>query len=104
MSAPNPAELISVLNHPLRRRILRALDQQEVASPVELSRRLQEPIGNVSYHMKCMRDLDVVKLVRTKPVRGSAEHFYRSTLPDLDGKAYWVRAVLDAVKEPDGDR
>lgn len=104
MPMPDPNELVSALNHPLRRRILRALDHQEVASPVELSRILQEPIGNISYHMKCMRDLDVVELVGTKPVRGSTEHFYRSTLLNLNSDANWVRAVLNAAREHDGDR
>jgi DNA-binding transcriptional ArsR family regulator len=104
MTEPDPDALIATLNHPLRRRILRVLNHQEAASPVELSRSLQEPIGNISYHMKCMRNLDVVELVRTKPVRGTIEHFYRSILPDLDGEADWVRAVLDTAKEHDGDR
>jgi DNA-binding transcriptional ArsR family regulator len=70
--------LLRALSHPLRQRILGALHDR-VASPAELSRELAEPIGNVSYHVKMLRELGAIELVRTAPVRGALEHFYRAS-------------------------
>ena len=51
---------------------------QGVASPSELAGELDEPIGNVSYHMRTLADLGMVELVRTEPRRGAVEHYYRA--------------------------
>ena len=51
---------------------------ERVASPSELSGELDEPIGNVSYHMRTLADLGMVELVRTEPRRGAVEHYYRA--------------------------
>ena len=51
---------------------------QRVASPSELAGELDEPIGNVSYHMRTLADLGMVELVRTEPRRGAVEHYYRA--------------------------
>jgi len=49
-----------------------------------LSRR-GERLGNVSYHVRILRELGLVELVRTEPRRGALEHFYRATArPWLD--------------------
>lgn len=68
--------LMKALSHPLRQRILQALNQR-VASPAELSEELGESLGNVSYHVKILAELEAIELVRTAPVRGALEHFYR---------------------------
>jgi hypothetical protein len=47
-----------------------------VASPSELPDALGEPLGNVSYHVRILRELDCIELVRTEPRRGALEHFY----------------------------
>lgn len=74
-------ELLKALNHPLRRRILRTLHEAEEAmSPIQLSRTLLVPVSNVSYHVRVLRDKGALSLRRTRPVRGSSEHFYASTL------------------------
>lgn len=76
-------EVLKALNHPLRRRILRALhDGVRAKSPIQLSRELKVPVSNVSYHVRVLRDKGVVTLISTRPVRGSSEHFYSSTLAD----------------------
>jgi DNA-binding transcriptional ArsR family regulator len=51
---------------------------QRIASPSELAGELDEPIGNVSYHMRTLADLGMVELVRTEPRRGAVEHYYRA--------------------------
>jgi DNA-binding transcriptional ArsR family regulator len=71
--------LIKALGHPLRQRVLQALNEG-VASPSELSKKLSEPLGNVSYHVKILAECDAIELVKTAPVRGAVEHFYRATI------------------------
>jgi DNA-binding transcriptional ArsR family regulator len=75
--------LVKALGHPLRQRILQELRDEE-RSPNELAEALGEPLGNVSYHVKILAECDAVELVRTAPVRGALEHFYRArALPRL---------------------
>ena len=68
---------MKALAHPLRIRMLTVLNQR-VASPSELAGELDEPIGNVSYHMRTLADLGMVELVRTEPRRGAVEHYYKA--------------------------
>jgi DNA-binding transcriptional ArsR family regulator len=82
--------LLRALGHPLRQRIL-ALLHERVASPSEMANELGEPIGNVSYHVKVLRDNEAIELVQTRPVRGAVEHFYRPVIrPFLDDE-HWAR-------------
>lgn len=46
-------------------------------SPSELCLELQIPLSNTSYHVTELHKAGLVKLARTRPVRGSVEHFYR---------------------------
>ena len=83
--------LAKALSHPLRQRILRQLNEAGVRSPNELSRELGDPLGNVSYHVRILRELDCVELVRTEQRRGALEHYYRATTePWLDDEQ-WAR-------------
>jgi DNA-binding transcriptional ArsR family regulator len=83
--------LAKALSHPLRQRILQRLTDGRVASPSELAGALDEILGNVSYHVRMLRDLDCVELVRTEPRRGALEHYYRATVrPWLDDEQ-WAR-------------
>ena len=83
--------LAKALSHPLRQRILELLNEGGVKSPNELSRELGDPLGNVSYHVRILRELDCVELVRTEQRRGALEHYYRATAqPWLDDKQ-WAR-------------
>src|SRR6478672_4583111 len=71
--------LIRAMGNPLRQRILLLLNKR-VASPSELSKELEEPLGNVSYHVRILVQCDAIELVKTEPVRGALEHFYRATI------------------------
>jgi DNA-binding transcriptional ArsR family regulator len=64
------------------------------ASPREVSERLDDSLSNVSYHFRVLADSGLLKLVSTKPVRGSTQHFYGMTLEDD-----WVLALLAAEEE-----
>jgi DNA-binding transcriptional ArsR family regulator len=82
------ARIAKALAHPLRARILQRLGER-VASPGDLAVELGAPLGVVSYHVRMLRDYDCVELVRTEPVRGALQHFYKATArPNLD-EAQW---------------
>jgi DNA-binding transcriptional ArsR family regulator len=94
--------LIKALGHPIRVRALEILNAR-VASPSELAKELGEPLGNVAYHVKILEENDAIELVRTAPVRGALEHFYRASVStqiaqtalDLDDQGY--REVVDLL-------
>jgi DNA-binding transcriptional ArsR family regulator len=71
--------------HPLRIHILGKLDNR-VASPSELATELKAPLTHVSYHVRQLAGLGLIKLVKTTPRRGAVEHHYtaniRPTIPD----------------------
>jgi DNA-binding transcriptional ArsR family regulator len=71
--------VIKALSHPLRFRILVVLNQK-VASPSEIADELDEPLGNVAYHTKILAENGAIEQVRTAPVRGALEHFYRAQI------------------------
>jgi DNA-binding transcriptional ArsR family regulator len=87
-TATSEARIAKALAHPLRARILQRLGER-VASPGDLALELGEPLGVVSYHVRMLRDYDCVELVRTEPVRGALQHFYKATArPNLE-EAQW---------------
>jgi DNA-binding transcriptional ArsR family regulator len=93
MPAQQPAidqRIMKALSHPLRVRMLTLLNQK-VSSPSELAEELDEPLGNVSYHMRFLADLDMVKLVRTEPRRGAVEHYYEALEPPLISDDDWAQ-------------
>ncbi|MBS1885357.1 MAG: helix-turn-helix transcriptional regulator [Actinobacteria bacterium] len=83
--------LVRALAHPVRVRILEAL-QGRVASPVMLSKELDESLGVVSHRMNVLQDLDCVRRVRTRPRHGTIEHFYSATPRSFIGDQDWRRA------------
>jgi DNA-binding transcriptional ArsR family regulator len=97
--------LIKALGHPVRVRALEVLNVR-VASPSELAKELNEPLGNVAYHVKILEENDAIELVRTAPVRGALEHFYRARINthitrnwlELDQRGYdEVASLVDSV-------
>ena len=93
----NDPRMVKALAHPLRLRIIDALEDRS-ASPSELSQELGVPIGNVSYHVRRLEALGVLKLVDTAQRRGAVEHYFRlDRRPRVSEKA-WASAP-DIVKE-----
>lgn len=72
--------LVKALAHPLRVRILGLLEHRTL-SPKQLSGELSLPVENVSYHVRTLRRLGFIKLVRTRQVRGTIEHYYDLVAP-----------------------
>lgn len=56
------------------------------------------PVGDVSYHVRTLKDAEIIELVDERPVRGSTEHFYRArgrALVDVEG--YEAMSIEDRV-------
>lgn len=70
--------LMKGLGHPLRIGILTVLNDH-IASPNELSKILEEGLSQISYHVKVLKDFDMIELVKTEPRRGAVEHYYKAT-------------------------
>jgi DNA-binding transcriptional ArsR family regulator len=86
---PVDPDLAKALSHPLRQRILERLSAAGEASPNELARVLDAPLGNVAYHVRMLLGLGCVELTRTRPRRGALEHYYRATAhPWLDAEQW----------------
>lgn len=79
-SEPNEdviARLALALNHPDRRRILKAL-MQEPGSATSLSRAFGMPLGNIAYHLikVLYEECDVVTVIEVNPRRGAHEKVF----------------------------
>jgi DNA-binding transcriptional ArsR family regulator len=83
--------LIKVLAHPLRVRILAILEQR-VASPSEIAGELEASLGVVSYHVRRLEALGLIKLVRKTPRRGAVEHYYRADAKHHIPDEAWAQA------------
>lgn len=87
--------LLRAISHPLRHRLLGMLDGR-TASPNQLSRELDLPLGRVSYHIRLLNDLGAIELVRTEPRRGALEHFYRAVTTVWFSEADWQKLPRSA--------
>jgi DNA-binding transcriptional ArsR family regulator len=83
--------LVRALAHPLRAQILGVL-QERRASPRELADVFGAPLGNVSYHVRCLADLRLIKLVKKTPRRGAIEHHYEATSAAVISDSTWGKA------------
>ncbi len=90
-------QLAKALAHPLRVRILSSL-HKGISSPNQLAQELDEPLGNVSYHVKTLLEFDCVELVKTEPRRGAVEHFYRATERAFFSDSDWEKIPASARK------
>jgi DNA-binding transcriptional ArsR family regulator len=87
--------MAKALAHPLRVQLL-ALLNEGVASPNELAKKLDEPLTNVSYHVRMLHDLGCIELVETEPRRGALEHYYRAIMRPFFGDRDWKRLPKNA--------
>lgn len=99
LEATTPGQL-KALGHPLRQRLLYALD--EPATMSQLAAAFDARKGTVSHHLKVLRDAGMVRVVGTRQVRGGTEHCYQRTtrriyLPGRPGES--TTALLQAVAD-----
>jgi DNA-binding transcriptional ArsR family regulator len=64
------------LSHPIRVRILAALDGRE-ASPVQIADEARAPLTLVSFHFRQLAAAGLITQTATRQRRGAVEHFYR---------------------------
>jgi len=63
--------------------------EDQVSSPSELAQKLHAPLGNVSYHVRILASLNLIKLVSETPRRGSVEHHYTAVaIPVISDEAW----------------
>src|SRR4051794_36051471 len=87
MQRPHPPEDIqevgspqqfAALAHPLRQRLLFALGHRP-ATTSQLAVQLDARKGNVSHHLKVLREAGLVHVAETRQVRGGTEQYYQRT-------------------------
>jgi DNA-binding transcriptional ArsR family regulator len=75
--------LLKALNHPVRAQAL-AILANGIASPTELADRLDQPLGNISYHVRVLEELGLVEIAAEEAVRGSMAHYFKYVEHDPD--------------------
>lgn len=101
-TADEIARLASLLSHPLRIRLMLALAATGPSSATVLSLQLGDvTVGDCHYHLRTLKDGGVIKLVRSRSVRGATERVYRLVprTPVARGAAH-LRLCLDMVMPP----
>ena len=93
---PIDPSLIKALSHPDRARTLAVLNERD-ASPSQIAEELDQPLGNISYHIKTLLECRCIELVDTEPRRGAVEHIYRATVPPLPSTEAWT-GLMDSLK------
>jgi hypothetical protein len=82
MKVSELAPALAGLGHPVRLQCLVLLEVEHSPSGLaaELSEQFEGPtLGTVAYHMRMLRDYQLIEEVRTEPRRGAIEHFYKRT-------------------------
>lgn len=87
--------LASASGHPTRLRTLMILSERE-ATPREVAEEIGEPLNNVAYHIKVLKRLGCIELLRVNQTRGGrvAEHVYRAT-----ERPYWKESDLEELSD-----
>jgi DNA-binding transcriptional ArsR family regulator len=67
--------IVRALAHPMRLSIL-SIVEKRTASPKEIAQEIGAPLTHVSYHVRQLAQLGLIKLERTTPRRGAVEHHY----------------------------
>ena len=88
-------KLIKAFGHPLRTRILSVLNEK-VSSPSDLAVELESTTGHTAYHVKILKEIGFVELVKTAQRRGATEHYYRATRRALIPPDAWERLPAPA--------
>ena len=70
--------------HPVRVKVLEMLNE-EPAAPVEISKKLDVPLSNLSYHFRTLLELGCIESIQAEQVRGSIKTTYKSKVDLLWG-------------------
>jgi DNA-binding transcriptional ArsR family regulator len=86
--------LLKAIAHPLRQRILAAIDEHGPISPNAVAQRLGQPLGRVSHHVRVLARLGAIEPTRTARRRGAVEHYYVARVTPWFDDAAWARLPL----------
>ncbi|HEX8050011.1 MAG TPA: helix-turn-helix domain-containing protein [Solirubrobacterales bacterium] len=84
---------IKAMSHPLRAEAFRLIRDRGPMSPAEVARELEAELGDVSYHVRKLKEFDCVEEVDHRQVRGAIEHFYRATEQHMIDTEEWAELV-----------
>lgn len=98
----------TVIAHPTRVALLAEFADGKMHCPRDLAERLAEPLGVASYHVRCLHEAGVLRLMRTRSVRGAVAHDYKlgvrgrrgviEALAELEATAHRARVMLEALR------
>ena len=88
------------LAHPVRVDILRALLEQEPGTPSGFAATLEIPLGVASHHVRRLRDLRLIRIVRRTHHRGAVQHHYRLCDRSATSQALWRWGLAPEEAEP----
>jgi DNA-binding transcriptional ArsR family regulator len=92
------ADLISAIDHPARRRILRLLlDRDERLSAVEIAGELSMTLGDASYHVRVLQRFRAARPAGKRQVRGALQSFFRAAIEEDPP----IEMLLEETKEFD---
>ena len=92
ISSIDDPRYVKALGHPLRVRIL-AMLEEEISSPVQLSKKLGAPLGTVAYHVRTLHELGLLVETGTTPRRGAVEHHYKAIPRPTFSEEAWEGAA-----------
>jgi predicted transcriptional regulator len=93
------SQILVALSHLRRRCILRVLEgQEDPVAPIPLAHGMATPISEIAYHLGILVKAGVLEVEGTEGERGAVRRLYQLT---PDGRAEWVRDVLEASRESD---
>lgn len=97
MSKDKNDAVLTALGHPLRRAVLRRLENSTNGglSPSQMADELDAPLANLSYHVRILAETGVLKLVKITPRRGAVEHYYKRAGNVIDKKAAEVLKLIN---------
>jgi DNA-binding transcriptional ArsR family regulator len=93
----NDPRIVRALAHPMRLEIL-SIVEKRTASPKEIAQEIGAPLTHVSYHVRQLAQLGVIKLERTTPRRGAVEHHYSMEARPSVSEDAW-RAAPEVAKQ-----
>lgn len=93
--------LMKALTHSVRVQILSLIVDGEW-SPNQLHKELGIGLSQISYHIKVLKDFELIELTKEEPRRGAVEHFYRAVervvIPEGMAAALPKAARMEALK------
>lgn len=93
--------LLKALTNPVRVQCLSLMIDGEW-SPNQLHKELGVGLSQVSYHVKVLKDFELIELAKEEPRRGAVEHFYRAVerviIPEDMAAAMPKAARMEALR------